>query len=85
MKNTLKKSKFRIIIWKWSGKYRGICYETYNYVEENTYDSVLNRITNLIDLQLSSIKDGFINEYSINQKPSLKHRLLFYILPNIII
>ncbi|MFH1412689.1 MAG: hypothetical protein ABIG10_01525 [bacterium] len=80
-KNTLKKGIFSFLIYKKNNTFYGICRET-GYVEEgNSENEVFNKLTNGTKAILKAIKNNPKLLPSINNRPPLKYRLLFYWIP----
>jgi len=80
-KNTLENASFRFLIFQDKTKFVGICRET-GYVEEGeTANEVSERLSNGTIVIVEAIKKDITLLPSINQRPPLKYRFLFFWIP----
>ena len=83
MKNTIKSGNFRVLVYRGKEGYIGVCYETGFVDVGETISEVLEHISNGSIALLKTVKSGQLNEKALNQKPSLKYRIFFFVLPTV--
>ncbi len=81
MKNTLKAGQFRILIYKGNEGYVGICYETGTVDIWPTIEETKKHLLDGAMATIESVQKGDLNIKALNQKPEIKYRVLFHILP----
>ncbi len=81
-KNTKKSGILHFRIFKWSGRYLGICKETGFVEEDKDFDIVREKLSNGTVALLEAIYKSSQNlEPSLNTRPPLKYLIYYYIAP----
>ncbi len=82
MKNTRKSGILHFRIFKWSGRYLGICKETGFVEEAGNFVDVKNKLLNGTVAVLKAVLTSEENlEASLNTSPPLKYLIYYYIAP----
>ena len=77
-RNTKTKGVFNFKIFKWNEKYLGICWETGDVQEGDSFDTVKNRLFNGTALILRTVIKSEENLLdSINTKPPFKYQVMY--------
>lgn len=85
MKNTIKKGKIHLLIYKSGDGFVGICKE-FGFVEEaNNAKKVEKKLINGAVLLLETVKKNPRLEPSLNVRPPFKYLCLFYLIPIIFV
>jgi len=82
MENTKNKGSLHFVVFKWNGRYIGICKETGTVEETDTREEARRKLINgnmaILNTVFSS-KQNLLN--SINTRPPLKYLIFFYSAP----
>ena len=81
-KNTKTNGIFHFRIFKWNGRYLGICKETGFVEESKDFDIVKGKLINGSIALLEAVRKSSQNlEPSLNTSPSFKYLMYYYIAP----
>jgi len=85
MKNTKEKGVLHFRIFKWNGRYLGICRETGFVEEAETFDVVKKKLISGTEALLGALHKSKQNlEPSVNTTPPFRYLLYFYLAPVLI-
>ncbi len=86
MKNTKEKGILHVRIFKWNGRYIGICKETGFIEEADDFSIVKKMLSNGIIALLGALHKSKQNlELSINTRPAFRYAVYFHLAPILIL